>query len=181
MENDILVFSVSTSMIDLVGWPPWFPLSLSFHALTTQCRLGWAVVISLLLPQLPITGPSKDPGLSQTRAGFLQTIWLWLLRDKEGWGTLRLWSLFSILMENLLFLLCCRRGVEPWPAAEVVYLWQSCFSQLRICSSPGDLGGWGTALPTVQLITWGAVGALPGRENRAGRPWGKARRGPADR
>lgn len=99
--------------LDLVGWPPWFPLSLSFHALTTQRRLGWAVVISLLLPQLPITGPSKDPGLSQTRAGFLQTIWLWLLRDKDGWGTLRLWSLFSILMENLLFLLCCRREVEP--------------------------------------------------------------------
>ena len=66
--------------LDLPGWPPLFPLALSLYSLAAHCghtvTPGWAGVTSLLLPQLPGTRLSKDPGLSQTRGSFLQSLTL---------------------------------------------------------------------------------------------------------
>lgn len=53
------------------GWPPWFPVALSFHVLTVSGRPGWTAVPSFLLPHLLVRGYSKVPGL-------------WFLEGKNG-------------------------------------------------------------------------------------------------
>lgn len=141
-----------TRSILLSGLPG--PSVLSLQAPAVQCSLSgqWS----------PSSFCSKDPGLSQTRELFQTDSGSQGMRTGGG-GTSA--AVIFHLTQSLLF--CKHKSCDFVYPGFVAGLSHS----LRV----PPLGVWGTghSPPAVQLMAWGAVGALPRREIEQGYPLGR--------